>query len=245
MTTNATVLERAKSNYLLRDIRHLFEPSFEYFVDWSVARAFNGAIVTDGRSTWQVMFYPRNGKHAQPSGLTTDLADMTVATYIKKPSLLYITQKEYDDIVRHSEESFASAANIKSTDMLQQIGRLHLRTMCDSRIAHGEETCKEFIRQLTAEIQGTLLFEPQFEDNWVASDVEPALLRAIESQIPYEAEVELVLPRPEDFVRSHLRSIVPELVGPLQGLGQLVTAQGSETVRGVGISMLHAYSRQF
>jgi hypothetical protein len=245
MSSKAPDLTVAKSNYLLREIRRLFEPSFEYFVDWSFIRACNGAIVTDGRSTWQILFYPRNGKHAQPSGLITDLEDMTVATYIKQPRVFSIAQKEYEDLIRHAERAFARAADTKSSEILQQIGRLHFRMMCASDVADGKNKCDEFIRRLTTEIQGTLLFEPEHEDDWTAADVEPALLSASAAQIPYEAEVEFVPPRPEELVRSQLRSILPELACPLGGFGQRVTAERAGVLREAGLSMLQVYSRHF
>lgn len=234
----------AKSDYLLRKIQDIFVGSFPYFVDWTVASAFNGAILGDKSSVLQLLCYPNNYSNYGATSLVCRLRDMTITAYARSDSLRKFSQVEFERLVLNSEAMFESAYGDAVNDIKARVARLHFRKRWPAQFSVHEQYDRhmEFISK---RLGASFIREPDFDSDWLSPEADGAVRQSLLENTEREAEFILNFPTDIELVTSKLRSIVPNITDDLFGIGQMAQIDLFGEEGTAEKALVHVFARHF
>jgi hypothetical protein len=238
--------ELVKSNYIIDQLRRrFFDTPFEYYVDWSMARAFNGAILSDQQSVLQVLFFPPTHPIGVRGSHVVKLPDMIITAHPKADSALQLSFQAFDELIHQVEFDVSGLRIDHSSDIASQVARIHFRARCSSRVKNAPMACKEFVASIAKPVGGTLVFEPEHGDEWLSDDLPPEVVAALTNEVEREAEIVLEEPLSERIIIQRLRSaLTTDLDGPILGEGQAFGAT-TRLLQEKGMTFLAVFGRHF
>ena len=234
-----------KSNFILKELQLLLNEPFPYYVNWAACSAFNGAVLSDRKSTLQILFFSVDSKQSDSGSLIAELSDMKVSVFTRSDSVLQLTQEQLTEAVINSESKYQRIISNYDPDLFHQISCIHLRVGANEALDDGVLKCNQFLAYLSSYFNGTVFPEPVFEEDWISPDIDAVTETNLFGNTERELELKLSAPLPDTDYTRILNSIFPENEMRCFGSGQTTYNSSNNLLKEWDISYLHMFARQF
>ncbi|QDV19523.1 hypothetical protein Pan153_41890 [Gimesia panareensis] len=236
----------AKSNFILNDLQSLIGQPFPFYLDWSMCNAFNGATLADKTSTFQILFYPDFCDVRDSGSYSVFLKNMSVSIFKRCDSVSKISKERFKNEIIKSEKKYEQLEKEHGPQLINQISRIHLRATSISGLESSENNCNEFLRFISSHFHGTILPEPVYEEDWLATDLDLNIeLDLIEKLTEREMEIIFDSPCQKLIIPSSIQDLFPNSEKNIFGFGKMVGFHSVKLLQKWGISSFHIFCRQF
>lgn len=239
----------AKSNLILARLHELLDKPFPYHLHWTMAKAFNGVVLTDQRNVLQVLCFGPESTRNESGSVVVRLDDMVISgfrsRYMDREGELLPHASEFKEQILCAEADFNAMSDYERSIRLFQVARIHLRAHCDGNPDYASRECIDAMTRVGRLFESTVVLEPLHEDDWVSPAIDPEIATSLTSRVEREADILLADPIPEETVIQRLQTLMPTLDGPILGAGKAFGSAQASVLADSRIAFLDVVARHF